>query len=116
MRGAFHRALASGVDVFIPSVAIFELWYGVAKSARREENTGRLLKFLSGPVRVLSFDQDDAHTAGFVRAALEPLGRPIGLYDALIAGMALRRKLIVVTANVSEFARVKGLTSRNWAK
>ena len=33
----------------------------------------------------------------------------IGAYDLLIAGQALRRNLILVTANLSEFRRVQGL-------
>jgi predicted nucleic acid-binding protein len=33
---------------------------------------------------------------------------PIGAYDLLIAGQALRRGLTVVTANTTEFDRVTG--------
>ncbi len=57
-----------------------------------------------------------ARAAGTLRAQLEAEGRPIGAYDVLIAGQALRRKLTLVTANVSEFRRVKGLVWQNWAK
>jgi tRNA(fMet)-specific endonuclease VapC len=40
----------------------------------------------------------------------------IGPYDTLIAGQALARQLTLVTANVSEFSRVKGLSWQDWAK
>lgn len=40
----------------------------------------------------------------------------IGAHNLLIAGQALRRKLTLVTANVSEFRRVKGLVWQDWAK
>ena len=54
--------------------------------------------------------------AGAVRAALEQAGTPIGAYDTLLAGQAIRRGLVLVTANVAEFARVSGLTWQNWAE
>jgi tRNA(fMet)-specific endonuclease VapC len=53
--------------------------------------------------------------AGEVRAALERAGTPIGAYDVLIAGQALRHGATLVTANVTEFARVNGLTWKDWA-
>ena len=40
----------------------------------------------------------------------------MGAYDVLIAGQALRQKLTLVTANVAEFRRVKGLIWEDWAK
>ena len=48
-------------------------------------------------------------TAGDLRAALEAAGIPIGPYDLLIAAQALRNRATLVTANISEFARVRGL-------
>ena len=71
--------------------------------------------FLSGPLEVLDFTTEDAQHSGRVRAALEGLGKPIGAYDLLIAGQALRHKATLVTANASEFARVKGLRLQDWA-
>ena len=40
----------------------------------------------------------------------------IGAYDVLIAGQALRHQLTLVTANVREFSRIKGLEWEDWAK
>ena len=57
-----------------------------------------------------------ARAAGGVRAALEQAGTPIGAYDTLLAGRALRRELTLVTANVTEFARVSDLSWQNWAE
>jgi tRNA(fMet)-specific endonuclease VapC len=47
---------------------------------------------------------------------LEAAGKPIGAYDYLIAGQALARQLTLMTANISEFSRVKGLMWQDWAK
>jgi len=65
---------------------------------------------------MLPLEDEDAPVAGSVRAFLEATGKPIGAYDLLIAGQALQRQLTLVTANVSEFSRVKGLLWQDWAK
>ena len=116
VRSRFQRAIAASGKVFIPSIVVFELWYGIAKSSQPETNRQRLGAFLAGPVAPLAFDDDDAQSAGAIRAALEAVGKPIGAYDLLIAGQALQRKFTLVTANVTEFARVKGLAWQDWSK
>ncbi|MDQ0468642.1 type II toxin-antitoxin system VapC family toxin [Labrys wisconsinensis] len=101
--------------VALPVVTLFELQYGIAKSARREENAERLAVFLQLPVTILPFEPEDATEAGDIRAALERAGTPIGPYDVLIAGQARRRGAVLVTANTGEFSRVPGLKSEDWA-
>lgn len=114
VRERYRKAEKSGDYLAVSSVVLFELWYGVEKSGRVQENTERLRILLSGDLDLLDFDDEDAQTAGRVRAALEKIGTPIGAYDLLIAGQALRRGLTVVTANTSEFSRVTGLSWEDW--
>ena len=116
VRSRMQRASSAGSHILVSSIALFELWYGVSKSARQEFNRKRLDAFLSGPILVLPFDDADSRVAGSVRATLEASGKPIGAYDLLIAAQALRHHLALVTANVSEFSRVKGLVWHDWAK
>ena len=114
-----HRigeAERNGIGLMIPSIVMFELLYGIAKSARKVENSHRLARFLAGPVKVLPFDHVDGEFAGQVRLDLEAAGTPIGPYDTLIAGQALRHGATLATANVREFGRVKGLTVEDWSK
>lgn len=113
VRQRLRNAMKSG-DIFVSSVALFELWYGVARSARRAENTERLRVFLSGAVGHIPFDEDDAAIAGDIRFALESTGTPIGPFDLLIAAQALRMGATLVTANIGEFSRVQGLVWENW--
>ena len=54
--------------------------------------------------------------AGKLRQALAGKGTPIGPYDLLIAGQALRHGATLVTANNREFKRVAGLKVEDWAK
>ena len=103
--------------VVLPTIVLFELEYGVAKSGRRRtENAERLAAFLRAPITVLPFDADDAREAGDIRAGLAKAGRPIGPYDILIAAQARRRGATLVTANEREFARVPGLKTEDWAR
>ena len=115
VRRRFQRAIAREATVLVSSVVAFELWYGVAKSQRKEANTQRLQAFLAGPLEWTLFDEEDAREAGVVRAELEIAGTPIGAYDVLIAGQARRRAVTLITSNVGEFDGVTDLKREDWA-
>lgn len=108
------QATAHNIIPNISSIVAHELWYGVAKSDRVAQNANRLTAFLNNAVAVLDYTEQDAQAAGEIRAELERQGQRIGEYDTLIAGQAYSRNLILVTANMREFERVKGLTVEDW--
>lgn len=110
------RAEAAGDRLVLSSISIHEMWYGVAKSGRKQENAARLRDFLKGGMQIFPFDADDAETGGEIRGDLANAGTPIGPYDLLIAAQALRRNAVLVTANEREFTRVRGLKTKNWAR
>ena len=114
MRNRLRRVASGGVSIAVSTVVLYELWYGMGRSQHRRENAAGLRVFLSANIDVASFDEEDAVAAGDLRAALETAGTPIGPYDLLIAAQALRSGPTLVTANVSEFARVRGLLSQDW--
>lgn len=114
VRQRFQLVVSEGASLMVSSVVLFELMYGAARSERRRENAERLRVFLSGAISILPFDEEDAAVAGELRAKLESAGTPIGPYDVLIAAQALRVGATLVTANVREFARVRGLVWENW--
>ncbi len=115
-RKRLRRAVSRRAAIGISSIVLYELWYGVARSARCRENAERLRVFLSGGIEVNAFDEEDAKAAGELRATLEAEGTPIGPYDLMIAAQALRTGATLVTANVTEFARVPGLQQQDWAR
>lgn len=116
VRRKFEFARDKEAAVFVPAIALFELWYGVQKSSRPDDNEKSLLLFPQGAVSVLPFDEADAEAAGRIRANLEAAGKPIGAFDLLIAGQAVARELTLVTANGKEFRRVPGLRWEDWAR
>ena len=114
VRQRLMKTLHDGTIVGVPTVVLYELWYGIKKSTRAQANTDALDNFLALDVTPWPFELEDAEEAGDVRAALERLGTPIGPYDVLIAAQARRRGAILVTANKNEFARVPGLQTQDW--
>lgn len=90
-----------------------ELWFGVTKSARVEENRTHLLALLSW-LPSIPFAGEAARQFGEIRAYLARQGTPIGPYDTQIAAIALANDLILVTNNRREFERVPRLCVENW--
>ena len=102
-------------DIAIPSVVLYELEYGIAKSTSPRKRQAQL-KELCSLVEILPFEEDAARFSALTRANLEKKGTPIGACDVLIAGTALANKGVLVTNNTREFARVSKLKLENWYK
>ncbi len=100
-------------DLCLSSVVVSELRYGAEHSARPSANHARI-DALVEEIETLPFELGDAAAYGRLRAALETQGRPIGPNDTFIAAHALARRLVLVSDNVREFRRVRGLRVENW--
>ena len=92
-----------------------ELRLGAAKSASPAKTLHLVENFLR-PLTIIEFSSADAVVYAMVRARLERAGKPIGQLDTLIAGQAVARKLVLVSNNEREFARVSSLRLENWAR
>ena len=109
-----HRMfLEAPADIGIPAIVIFELQTGIAKSSSSRKRTQQL-KSLMEAVSILPFSSEEAKASAGIRAELESKGQPIGPYDVLIAGTALARRATLVSHNLSEFNRIKGLKTEDW--
>ena len=102
-------------NVGISSVTLSELYYGVDKSSRPDQNELALWEFLS-ILTIYSYGERAAREYGSIRSRLERHGKTIGPMDMLIAAHALSLGLVLVTNNEKEFRRVEGLRIENWAK
>lgn len=100
-------------ELGLSTVVLAELRYGADKSQRPARNHARI-DVLIQEIPGLDFDETAAAAFGQLRTALEAQGSPIGPYDMMIAAQALSRGLVLVTDNVREFGRVKGLQVENW--
>lgn len=97
----------------ISSITLAELLHGAEKSTRVNENLSAVEDFC-GRLDVLPYGAKAAQHYGAIRSVLERQGRPIGVNDLHIAGHARSEGLVLVTNNVSEFARVPALEVENW--
>jgi tRNA(fMet)-specific endonuclease VapC len=97
----------------IPTIVLFELEVGIAKSIAPQKRQKQLESMVS-VVNILPFGNDEARRAAMIRADLEKRGESIGPYDVLIAGTALANNGILVTHNVREFQRIAGLPLEDW--
>ena len=100
-------------EIFVSSIVVAELWFGVAKSHKKEQNKLALESFLA-PLTIIDFDSAAAKFYGLIRADLENKGMVIGSNEMLLAAHAISLGLILVTNNAREFERVEGLKIENW--
>jgi len=101
-------------DLAICMVSAMEIEHGLMLNPARARNIEPMIRSLLKDVQVFSYELADASATAAVRAALAKRGTPIGPYDVMIAGTALRRGLVMVTSNGGEFARVEGLVLEDW--
>ena len=95
------------------AITLSELYHGAEKSAKVSQNLEVIEEF-SSLLEVLPYTAKASAHYGSIRSALEKVGQPIGVNDLHIAAHARSEGLVVVTNNVSEFARVPGLMVENW--
>jgi tRNA(fMet)-specific endonuclease VapC len=100
-------------EISISSITLSELFYGVSKSSKPEQNFMALTQFVA-PLGILPFGGEASQYYGDLRAYLERLGTPIGSLDMLIAAHALSLASTLVTNNEKEFNRVPNLKIENW--
>ena len=100
-------------EIALPSVVLYELEVGIAKSTSPEKRRAQLNELLT-VVRVLPFAEKEAAISAQVRATLEQAGTPIGPLDMMIAGTALANHGILVTHNTKEFSRIDNLRLEDW--
>lgn len=93
-----------------------ELEYGVLASAtaKRKQNQ-KVLDELSKHLAVLDWPQAAARHCAEIRADLKKRGSQLGAADLMIAAHARSIDAVVVTNNLKDFGRVKGLRVENRA-
>jgi tRNA(fMet)-specific endonuclease VapC len=109
---AKFQELRSG-EAVLSVISFGELLYGAVKSPQSAKAFLELQE-LSGLVPVLPLPADAGRAYGAIRAELEAKGEMIGSNDLWIAAHALAANLTLITNNMREFKRVKGLKFQNW--
>ena len=109
-----RKAFDSDSSLLTSIIVACEMRYGVARkqSPALAQRVDRVLA--SVEVVALSSGADSAYAD--LRTELERKGQPISQNDMLIAAHALALDAVLVTDNVREFKRVKGLKIENWLR
>ena len=99
-------------DICTSIIVAAELRYGCAKkgSAKLLAKVEAMLEII--PVLPLDVPADSEY--GGIRSELEAAGQTIGLNDLLIGAHAHALGLTLVTDNMREFNRIRGLSVENW--
>lgn len=94
-------------SIAIPTVAIGELRYGVARlpEGKRKQSLAHALDVLVDrfAASLLSYDVLAANACGEILATAEAAGRPMSLADAQIAATARVARAKLATRNVDDF-------------
>jgi tRNA(fMet)-specific endonuclease VapC len=109
----FNRIAEVASDTLcISIITAAELRYGCAKrgSVKLLHQVEAILEGLD----IMPLDVPADAEYGGIRAELEAAGKPIGPNDLLIAAHAMALGAVLVTANVAEFSRIRGLKIENW--
>lgn len=102
-------------EVTISSVTFAELQFGVEKSQHTEKNQRALDRFLA-PLEIRPFDVEAGRVYARVRADLQRRGKVIGALDMMIGAHAIALDATLVTNNLREFKRIRGLECENWTR
>ncbi|MCH8830544.1 MAG: type II toxin-antitoxin system VapC family toxin [Planctomycetes bacterium] len=110
-----HAKLAAlqPTDVVSCSIVRCELLHGAEKYGNRTRRVATVNQTLA-PFNSVPFDDADAAEYARIRHELETSRLVIGPYDLQIAAICVRHGFTLVTHNIGEFARVRGLEIEDW--
>lgn len=109
---AVKKHLAQTEQIFIPSIAVGELYYGARKSRCSKENLERIDEFIANST-LLGCDAETARHYGNVKNNLRLKGRPLPENDIWIAALTLQYNLTLVTRD-AHFQEVENLQTVIW--
>ena len=88
------------------TVTVFELRVGSIGSPSRQKAVDTLVSAL----KILPLDPHSARTAADIKGDLQSTGRTMGMADALIAGICVQHRGILLTRNRRHFEGIDRLT------
>lgn len=101
-------------DCAISEITLAELMFGAENSSNPKKNV-KIIDSFSEQIKILPiFNSIQIYAAEKVR--LRKKGKMISDFDLLIGSTAIANELIMVTENVKEFDRIKGLAIENWVQ
>lgn len=104
--------LGHASEVFIPAIALGELFFGAAKSGRLSENAAKVERFAADRA-IVPCDLDIAREYGRLKQQLKQKGRPLLENDIWIAAAASHHQMTLVTRD-HHFREIENLVIADW--
>ncbi len=101
-------------NCFVSEITIAELKFGAENSENQEKNRKTVDEFVSKFTIIPIFNSLDIYIYAREKARLRKKGLPLDDFDLLIGATAISNNLILVTRNISDFERLKGIDIENW--
>ena len=107
-----HERLSNADEVFVPCIALGEMYFGAYKSLRIKENLARINEFVLNST-VLACDTDTAKKYGDIKNQLKEKGQPLPENDIWIAAVAQQYDLTLITRD-THFHIIENLKIESW--
>lgn len=107
-----HKHIINAPEIFVPCIAIGELFFGAYKSSKTKENLSLIDEFAIRNT-VLACNADTAKIYGEIKSKLREKGQPIPENDIWIAAIAMQHSLELVTRD-THFTAVENLEVKLW--
>ncbi len=107
--------------VFITAITQAEMLHGIESlpAGKRKTHLSAAVERIfveRFPGRILPFDEEAARTYAKIASQRKTVGRPISLFDAMIAAIARSRSAAVATRNTSDFEGCGVRVINPWAE
>jgi len=109
---AITNKLKNRIEIYIPSIAIGELFYGAYKSIKVAENKKRINDFVTS-INCLQVTDNTADFYGSIKNQLKKAGTPIPENDIWIAAIAQENNLTLVTRD-AHMEKVDNISIEFW--
>lgn len=113
LRTRMTTARSGGAQIGTCEPIVAELYFGLEFSNSRGENVKRLDRGLK-LIRCWPFDRAAARTFARIAADLRRRGRPMQVFDVMLAAVATSLKNCTVVTTDSDLSAVPGLRVVNW--
>jgi tRNA(fMet)-specific endonuclease VapC len=99
-------------NCFVSEITIAELKFGAENSEKKEKNRKTVDEFVRKFTILPIFNSLDVYAKE--KSRLRKKGLLLDDFDLLIGATAISNNLILVTRNISDFARLEGISIENW--
>jgi tRNA(fMet)-specific endonuclease VapC len=104
--------LKKSPEVYIPNIAVGELYYGAYRSGKKKDNLKKINEFIISSA-IVNTDVDTSRLYGNIKNHLKIKGNPVPENDIWIAALGLQYDLTLVTRD-KHFKEIDSIKAIIW--